>query len=99
MLANKRLRESNLKPAVKLVVNKLYPVKVKVPLDSAGSVKTLPISLRGKSARKGAPFVLITGKGRMSGLASGGFCLTKRKWGTWAISSCHRSDGDDLVIL
>ena len=101
MLANKRFGESNLKPAVKLVVNKLYPVKVKVPFDSKGNIEDMPESLQGESDRKGDLFVLITGKGKMSGLASGEFCLkrNKRNWGSWAVSSCDLSDGDDLVIF
>jgi len=94
MAANKRFGESNLKPAVKLVVNKIYPVKVEVPLDSDGGVDDMPKSLRGESVRRGVPFILITGKGGMSGVAEqkGGFCLTKR--GAWAVSSCDLSHGD-----
>jgi len=96
MFANKRFGESNLKPAVKLVVNKLYPVNLKVSLTSTGDLDTMPDSLRGESVRKGVPFVLITGKGGMSGKASGSFCLTNRVRHTWALSSCHRSAGEDL---
>lgn len=97
--ANKRFGESNLSPGVRLVVKEIYSVNVEVPLHPSGGLRNIPKSLEMESARKGAPFVLITGKGRMSGVAKqvGYFCHIQQ--GTWAVSSCDTSRFFNLVIF
>jgi len=101
--ANKKMGpESTLQPPVKLQVKgDIYRVDVDVPLKVNGGIAHMPRSLRKASIRKGVPFVLITGKGGMSGLAVsvyGHICrsrISKHK-GVWAVSSCDFSNGQNL---
>ena len=63
--ANKRLGHPNLKPGVKLEASEIYSVNGNVTLRDNGGVKSMPESLKRESVIKRAPFVLITGIGRM----------------------------------
>ena len=67
--ANIKLGHSNLKPGVKLEAREIYPVKVEVTVDEYG-VEGMPESHQHESVKKGAPFVLITGIGIGSGMAT-----------------------------
>jgi hypothetical protein len=91
--ANIKLGHSNLKPGVKLEAREIYPVEVEVPLNENG-VDGMPESHQHESVKKGAPFVLITGIGGGSGMATI-YEVCNRHEESWVISSCETTD---LVI-
>ena len=97
--ANRKMGpESNLRPPVKLQVKgKFYKVYENAwrNAKNANDAK-MPRSLTSKEL--GVPIVLITGKGGMSGLASGADTCSIWNHGSGsAISSCDFSNGPDLV--
>ena len=95
--ANMRLGHPNLKPGVKLEAREIYPVDVTVTLGNNGGVEAMPESHKLENVKKGAPFVLITGIGEMSGRATVSR-MCSRYEEAWAISSCDTTTGWDLVI-
>jgi len=99
--ANKKMGpESTLQPPVRLQVKgDIYRVDVDVPLKVSGAIATMPRSLRKESIRKGVPFVLITGKGGMSGIAFWNICRSRisKHEGAYAVSSCDLSNRHNLA--
>jgi len=97
--ANRKMGpESNLRPPVKLQVKgefyKVYEDAWRNADPNVGNAK-LPRSLTSKEL--GVPIVLITGKGGMSGLASGAdTCSIWNQGSGWVVSSCDFSTGDNL---
>jgi len=95
--ANRKMGpESNLRPPVRLHVkgglDKVYENAWRTHPPQ------MPRSLTSKGEELGVPFVLITGKGGMSGLSSGaGMCSTWKQGRGWSISSCDFSTGDNLA--
>ena len=96
--ANIRLGHPNLKPGVKLEAREIYSVNGNVTLRDNGGGKSMQESLKRESVIKRAPFVLITGIGRMSGKATVSKVCSPHEE-AWAISSCDTSYGRDLVML